>query len=206
MNRTWRPEGESNTARCRRLNVMFRAGRFEELIEELREDICSALQRVRGITSEQRDDLAQDTVVYLLTEWRRGRTYGGASLIAVARRRARWIALDFFDAQGEAKARGFKIVPLDYAFPTHDEAGLNNANVVEAPDPGPRPDELAFEKDFVGTVLGKLPAREREVFRLRCFEGLGSHEVAERLHCEANAVDQAYHRAKRRLRDEGLDL
>ena len=199
-----RHDGEGAPARRRRLDKMFRDGNHGALIEELRSDIRKALLRVRGLTNEQREDLAQDTVEYLLSEWKRGRTYGRHSIVSVACRRARWMALDFFEVADEPRRRGFKVVPLDYAFPTHDADGDVDGNVVEAPDLGPGPDDLAQEKDFEETVLDTLPPRDREVFRLRCFEGLGSYEVAERLGCEPNAVDQAYHRAKRRLRDEGL--
>ena len=205
-NSNWRRGGEADAARRRRLDKMFRDGNHGGLIEELRSDIAKSLGRVRGLTHEQREDLAQDTVEYLLAEWKRGRAYGGNSIVSVACRRARWIALDFFEAADEPRRRGFKVVPLDYAFPTHDANGDEDARVVEPPEPGPGPDDLALEKEFADMVLDKLPPRDREVFRFRCFEGLGSYEVAERLGCEPNAVDQAYHRAKRRLRDEGLAL
>lgn len=205
-NSNWRCGGEADAARRRRLEKMFREGNHDPLIEELRSDIRKTLRRVRGLTYEQREDLAQDTVEYLLTEWKRGRTYRGNNIVSVACKRARWIALDFFEAADEPRRRGFKVVPLDYAFPTHDADGEENGNVVEPQEPGAGPDDLALEKEFKEMVLDKLPPRDREVFRLRCFEGLGSYEVAERLGCEPNAVDQAYHRAKRRLRDQGLDL
>ena len=205
-NSNWRHDGEADAARGRRLDMMFRDGHHGALIEELRSDITTALRRVGGLTDEQREDLAQDTIVYLLAEWKRGRTYGGNCIVSVARQRARWMALDFFKAANEPRRRGFKAVPLDYSFPTHDSNGDESASVVEPLEPGPGPYDLAAEADFEEMILDVLPPREREVFRLRCFEGLGSYEVAERLGCEPNAVDQAYHRAKRRLRDEGLNL
>ena len=205
-NSKWRHDGETDAARRRRLDKMFREGNHDLLIKEIRSDIVKTLRRVRGLTYEQREDLAQDTVEYLLAEWKRGRAYGSNSIVVVACRRARWMALDFFEAADEPRRRGFKVVPLDYAFPTHDADGDENGNVVAVPDRGPGPDDLALEKDYEEMVLDRLPPRDREVFRLRCFGGLGSHEVAELLGCAPNAVDQAYHRAKRRLRDEGLDL
>jgi RNA polymerase sigma factor (sigma-70 family) len=191
---------------CAKLDAMFRAGEHKRLIGALMPEIRAAAVRVRGLTPEQRDDVISETALYLLDEWSRGKAYGGAPIVAVARRRTRYIALDLFQILDEPRKHGFKVVPLDYSFPTHDGEGDGDGPGLEAPDPGPGPEDTYLELETIEGVLAMLPPRERDVFRLRCFEGLGSYEVAEQLDCEPNAVDQAYHRAKRRLREDGLDF
>jgi RNA polymerase sigma factor (sigma-70 family) len=196
----------SRAAWCTQLDEMFQAGEHKALIEALRPEIRGTVMRIRGLTPEQRDDLMSETAVYLLEEWARGKTYGKTPIVAVARARAKYLARDLFQELDEPRRRGFKVVPLDYAFPTHDGDGGEEGPEIEPADPGPGPEEVYLEQDLMYRALDQLPPRDREVFRLRCFEGLGSYEVAECLDCEPNAVDQAYHRAKRRLRDDGLDL
>jgi len=202
----WMRPGGSRGDWCARLDEMFRAGKHDELIEALMPEIRGAAVRVRGLTREQRKDVIGETVVFLLEEWARGKTYGDSPIVAVARKRVRFIALDLFGALDEPRRRGFKVVPIDYAFPTHDADGDDSGREVEPADPGPGPEDSYLERETMDLALDKLPARDGEVFRMRCFEGLTSYEVAERLDCEPNAVDQAYHRAKRRLREDGLDL
>ena|ERR1700722_13392123 len=52
------------------------------------------------------------------------------------------------------------------------------------------------------TILEELPAREREVALLRILVGLPPGEIAARLAISRNNVDQAWHRAKTKLREE----
>ncbi len=51
------------------------------------------------------------------------------------------------------------------------------------------------------SLLAELTPGERDAFELRFFHDLSAREVAARLGMKANAVDQAYDRAKRRLRE-----
>lgn len=203
--RRWpRDRADDRRARCLSLDVLFRSGEHDVLIEHLMPEIRDVAMRIRGLTPEQREDVIGETVVHLLGEWARGKTYGDVTIVAVARQRAKYVARDLFQEMKEPRRRGFRVVPLDYAFPTHD--GDGEGPELEAPDPSRAPEDLLVDGDVASRVLAALPPRERDVFRMRCFEGLASYEVAERLECEPNAVDQAYHRAKRRLREDGLDL
>jgi RNA polymerase sigma-70 factor, ECF subfamily len=51
------------------------------------------------------------------------------------------------------------------------------------------------------SFLDELPTREREVALLRILVGLAPNEIASKLGIERNNVDQAWHRAKGKLRE-----
>jgi RNA polymerase sigma factor (sigma-70 family) len=55
------------------------------------------------------------------------------------------------------------------------------------------------ERDWLESLFAHLPKREREVMRLRYLEGYTIEEIARQLEISRNAVDQALHRARRRL-------
>jgi RNA polymerase sigma factor (sigma-70 family) len=52
------------------------------------------------------------------------------------------------------------------------------------------------------TLLEDLPKREREVAALRIVAGLAPEAIATKLSISRNNVDQAWHRAKRKLREQ----
>ena len=55
--------------------------------------------------------------------------------------------------------------------------------------------------DRLRVALGGLPARQAEVFCLRCMEELTYEEIASRLGLRVNAVGVLLHHARRRLRE-----
>jgi len=75
----------------------------------------------------------------------------------------------------------------------------------------PLPDEIAGgpdggiieveERAWMESLFRRLPDRERQVMTLVHLDGLTIEETARRLAIERNAVDQALHRARRRLRE-----
>ena len=71
------------------------------------------------------------------------------------------------------------------------------------PGPGPTPEhEVARREEHarVWTALGRLPARQREVFVLRHLEGFGTHDVAATLGIAPGSVKRHLFRAVRGLR------
>ncbi len=77
--------------------------------------------------------------------------------------------------------------------------------VAQAPDPAGRsPDEQAQTAEAMEqleSVVGKLPARQREAFMLRTFEGLDVAGTAVAMGCSQGSVKTHYSRAVHSLRD-----
>ena len=77
------------------------------------------------------------------------------------------------------------------------------------PEVSSRPDpEQAIDRgkirSVVTTFLEELPQRQREVFQLSEFQGLGSLEIAEILNVEPGSVRAALFKARRKLRGKIL--
>lgn len=86
---------------------------------------------------------------------------------------------------------------------SRDEA--NYDPVAEAPDPSGRsPDELLSNQQAMGALeraVGELPARQREAFMLRTFEGLDVAGTAAAMGCSQGSVKTHYSRAVHSLRE-----
>lgn len=86
-------------------------------------------------------------------------------------------------------------------------AALPDASVV--PDTRPGPVDTAELKELVERVrreLARLPAKQAEVFWLRCVEQMSYAEIAQQLGLDTNAVGVLVHRARTRLRRVLLHL
>ena len=76
--------------------------------------------------------------------------------------------------------------------------------VLQVPDSGKRPDELAASaeiQDALDRAIAELPAAHREVLLLRDVEGLTAPEVAEVLGVRVEAVKSRLHRARVAVRE-----
>ncbi len=77
--------------------------------------------------------------------------------------------------------------------------------VAAAPDPGGRtPDEQLQSQEAMQNLevaIGELPARQREAFMLRTFEGLDVADTAAAMGCSAGSVKTHYSRAVHSLRE-----
>jgi RNA polymerase sigma-70 factor (ECF subfamily) len=76
---------------------------------------------------------------------------------------------------------------------------LNSLHLVSRED---GPEESAIGNELAGRLrlaVGRLPAREAEVFCLRHFEDLSYQEIADTLHVSSGAVAVALHKARAKL-------
>lgn len=77
------------------------------------------------------------------------------------------------------------------------------ADMPDGPDDRPGPEEMVLaylEAERVRTLLGQLPAQQRDLLVLRVLSGLSAEETGQLLGMSAGAVRVAQHRALARLR------
>ena len=136
------------------------------------------LRRCRAGTRSEGDaiDVAGEVAVRLLEELRRGRHYTVPYRVVVNK-------------------------VIDWKLKEHYKRGpVQEVELGEHDDPAPDP-YADFESEYdMAVLLDGLPEREHEVVLLRFREGLTPDQIAERLGMNRNAVDQAWHRAKQKLR------
>jgi RNA polymerase sigma factor (sigma-70 family) len=120
------------------------------------------------------DDVAQNVMERLIRELQRGRIYAVPYRVVV-HNVVRWKIKEHFEGRSY-------------------EAELDDA--LASADPFA---ELEGD-DWVRSLLAELPDRQREVAELRLLERLEADQIAARLGIERNAVDQAWHNAKAKLR------
>jgi RNA polymerase sigma factor (sigma-70 family) len=156
-------------------NRLLAAGDFALLVEGYYGLI---VDRCRARTRSEADalDVASAVVVRLLGELKGGKRYRVAFRVVVN------------------KVIGWKLSE-HYGRPPVEEVELGE-EVAGGDDVYER---LVAELDLLAALDG-LPPREREVTLLRFRTGLDADQIAARLGISRNNVDQAWHRAKRKLR------
>ncbi len=181
------------------LDGLLAAGEAEALILALQPEMARAIRRFSGLTKEQREDTLSIATIHLLAEFRAGKAYGKAPVAVVARMRATYVVKDLFRDLAKPKQHGFSIVSLDYRYPHDDEAGGLASADIPGSDLGP--EDVYREAEATQTALRGLTPRERQIAVKRCIEDKSAEQAGEELGCTANSVDQTYHRAKKKMRD-----
>lgn len=131
------------------------------------------IARLRGDAAAE--DVAQNVMLRLLTEFHRGRRWEGVPFRVVVHQVTGWTLADHFAGR-----------PTDAPLPEGWEPG--------GEDP-------ALARVGLRELFAPLPDGARRVCELRYLLGLEIEEIAARLGMTRNAVDQSLHRAHARLRD-----
>jgi RNA polymerase sigma factor (sigma-70 family) len=155
---------------------LLEAGDHNDLVESYYGHI---VRRCRARTRSEAEalEVAAEVAIRLLEELKRGRQYRVPYRVVVNK------VIDWKSKEHYAP-KPLKEVELE----EHEDSG---------PDP-----YSAFESDYdLDVLLEGLPTREHEVAVLRLREGLEPEEIAERLGANRNAVDQAWHRVKQKLKE-----
>jgi RNA polymerase sigma factor (sigma-70 family) len=153
---------------------LLEAGDYARLVESYYGVI---VKRCQARTKSDGDafDVAADIVIRLLGELKAGKRYGVPFRVVVH------------------KVIGWKLAE-------HFASGSQNAELGDdLADEGVY--ESAEGRRDVMSLLDGLPQREREVAGLRIVAGLEPTAIAAKLGISRNNVDQAWHRAKRKLRE-----
>lgn len=151
-------------------------GEYAKLVESYYGVIVGRCQ-ARTRSDGEAFDVAAEVVVRLLGELRAGKRYAVPFRVAVHSIIGWKLAEHFAARSKDAELPDQPIIEGGYA-------------TVEA------------RRDLIA-ILEELPTREREVALLRVLVGLAPAEIATKLAISRNNVDQAWHRAKTKLR-EGL--
>jgi len=159
---------------------LLAAGELNALIESYLETV---LQRCRARCRSEDDalDCAQSVFVRLLSELKRGRRYGVPYRVVV-HKVIEWTTKGFYE-RGRAI-----LVQLDENLPD------------EVFRPGNPYEDVETRYDLE-RAIAELPKGDGEVARLRLLQGYEIEQVAELTGKKRNAVDQALHRACKRLEE-----
>jgi RNA polymerase sigma-70 factor (ECF subfamily) len=136
------------------------------------------MRRCRARTRDEHDAVAvaAEVAIRLLEELARGRRYTVPYRVVVNK------VIDWKVKEHYAPGNLIEVELGDHDTPTADPYAT-------------------FESDYdLANALADLTGREHEVALLRFREGLEPAEIGMRLGIERNAVDQAWHRAKQKLR------
>jgi RNA polymerase sigma factor (sigma-70 family) len=153
---------------------LLEAGDYARLVESYYGVI---VKRCQARTKSDGDafDVASDVVVRLLGELKSGRRYG-VPFRVVVHKVIGWKLAEHFAGRSRDAELGDDLV---------DDGSY----------------ESAGEQQDLMTLLEGLSQREREVAGLRVVAGLEPAAIAARLGISRNNVDQAWHRAKQKLRE-----
>ena len=120
------------------------------------------------------EDVAQDVKLRLWRELQAGKRYEGIPYRVIVHQVITWTVKDYFSGRRTD-------LPLPDGW---EPAAAGNP----------------YDLVTVRSVLSELPGKTRLVCELRYLEGFEIEEIASRLGMTRNAVDQALHRAHRKLR------
>jgi RNA polymerase sigma factor (sigma-70 family) len=151
------------------------AGEYARLVESYYGVI---VQRCQARTSRDGAafDVAADVVIRLLGELKAGKRYG-VPFRVVVHKVIGWKLAEHFAGRPHDAELGHDVIDDDSY-------------------------ESIDERWDLMTLLEGLPQREREVAGLRIVAGLEPAAIAAKLGVSRNNVDQAWHRAKRKLREQ----
>jgi RNA polymerase sigma factor (sigma-70 family) len=187
-----------NALRSSDLNTLFSRGEHDRLIELLQAPMRKTIRRFRGLSHEQREDALSVATVHLLSDFRTGKSYGGAPIRSVACARASFVVKDMFKILDKPRNYGITLVSLDYAFPDSPEA--DRAQTIDVADPSVDVVDECLQSEVAAVALRGLSSREREIAIKRCLEAKSAEQIGSELRCTANAVDQAFFRAKKKMK------
>lgn len=165
--------------------TLLEQGRHTELLARHLADVRThvAIRLWRRHHNEYLDEIVQRAVERLVGELRAGKRYR-VPYAVVVRKVCEWAVKDWDTEFKEARARDGG--DLD------ERGGATRA----APDAlGEVEVTVVFE-----AALASLSPGDREAARLAWLEGVPPADIAERLGCTRNAVDQRLHRARAHLR------
>ena len=153
---------------------LLEAGDYARLVESYYGVIVKRCQ-ARTKSDSDAFDVAADVVIRLLTELKAGKRYR-VPFRVVVHKVIGWKLAEHFAGRSHNAELGDDLAD-DGAF------------------------ESAEEQQDLMTLLDGLPQREREVAGLRMVAGLDPASIAAKLGISRNNVDQAWHRAKKKLRE-----
>ena len=183
---------------CTDFDALFAQGDYGELLNALKPHMAKVIGKYSGLTTEDREDALSEAVTHLFNEFAAGRRYGQWPIKAVACNRASYVVKDMFARAAKPKAHGVTVVPLDYAYP--DSPDGSGRRTVDVPDPSVDLADEYMQSEFAEHALRGLTPREREIAVKRCLEGKSGEQAGEEIGCAANAVDQAFFRAKKKMK------
>jgi RNA polymerase sigma factor (sigma-70 family) len=166
----------SHEARDEADRRLLAAGNHSALVEGYYGHI---MRRCTALTRNEHDAVAvaAEVAIRLLEELKRGRTYSVPYRVVVNK------VIDWKAKEHYRPGKMTEVELGDHDLPTVDPYA-------------------EFESDYdLANALTGLSGREYEVAALRFREGLEPAEIAVRLGIDRNAVDQAWHRAKQKLRE-----
>src|SRR5919108_5499213 len=128
------------------------------------------------------EDVAQNVMLRLVAEFNRGKRYGETPYRVVVHKVVEWTVKDYFEGRR-----------IDAELPEDWDVGEGDFT------------EELVSRYYVAGLLEPLPEREREVMIRFYMLGQDPLQIADELGIERNAVDQALHRARKRLREDAED-
>jgi RNA polymerase sigma-70 factor (ECF subfamily) len=161
---------------------------IEELFAALESPLLSYAFRLVGELSVA-EDMVQEAFMKLHAQFEK------------VREPRRWLYRTVHNQALNHRRQTDKIVPLH---PQREE-GAQAANVTDATDPQPLPDEQIARWEGIGLVrlsLEALDGRSRELIRLKFNEGLSYKEISTRTGLKVGHVGYLLHHALKSIADE----